>query len=173
MLPCAEREVKAKMANCALCGREITNEEAPVLTMGGYGVPRYLCDNCAEQIDVATTSTNIDHISAAIKALGAKLSATDHDNATMSAMTEILDGAVKRGSEIKEGTYDFSLDENETEELLDIPEEMLESEEDKILDEQDEKKNEKMNSVFNWITIILFAALGAFAIYRILDLFLL
>ena len=162
-----------KKDNCALCGREIENENAPVLTMGGYGIPRYLCDNCSEQIEVATTSRELAEISAAIKALGAKLSTTDHDTATADAMTEILNSAMERGNAIKEGTYDFSLDSEESGEVLeDIPEDMRESEEDRELDKKDEEKNEKMNTVFNWISAIVIAGLGAFALYRILDMFL-
>lgn len=160
------------MDNCALCGSEITNENAPVLTMGGYGVPRYLCDNCAEQIEVATTAKSTEAIAAAVKALGQKLSMSDHDNATNEAMTEILDAAMKRGKAIKDGTYDFSLDGEEPEEVLeDIPEELLETEEDKKLDKEEEEKAERANNIFTWISIIIFSALGAFALYRLLDFF--
>ena len=158
------------MDNCALCGSEITNENAPVLTMGGYGVPRYLCDNCAEQIEVATTEENVDAIAAAVKALGSKLASYDHDSATTAAMTEILDSAMNRGKAIKEGTYDFSLDNrSESEGLEDIPEELLETEEDRRLDEEEEKKYTKFNKIFNWVAIATFAALGGFLIYRIFD----
>lgn len=141
--------------------------------MGGYGVPRYLCDNCAEQIEVATTSQNIDEISAAIKALGSKLSLSDHDSATMDTMNEILNKAMERGRAIKAGSYDFSLDDEIAEEdTFELNDELLESEEDKKLDEEEEAKNKKMNAVLNWISIILFSALGVFAVYRILDMFL-
>lgn len=161
------------MDNCALCGREITNENAPVLTMGGYGVPRYLCDMCAEQIDVATTSKSVEAIGAAVNALGAKLNSMDHDSATSATMTEILDSAMKRGMAIKDGTYDFALDGAEDNDVPeDIPEELLETEEDRRLDEEEEKKYSKFNTIFNWVAIAVFGAVGGFLIYRIFDTFL-
>lgn len=167
-----EREKKMKRDNCALCGREITNEDAPILTMGGYGVPRYLCDNCSEQIEIATTATDVKAIAAAVKALGSKLDSTDHDDATTAVMTEILNSAMERGVAIKEGTYDFTLDEKQEDTTFDdIPEELKETEEDKKLDEEEEKKYAKLNSIFNWIMIAAFAAVGAFLIYRIFDSF--
>ena len=138
--------------------------------MGGYGIPRYLCDNCAEQIEVATTAASVDEIAAAVKALGSKLDSMDHDTATNDTMTEILDSAMKRGLAIKEGTYDFALDNEADKEVLeDIPEELLETEEDRRLDEEEEKKYSRFNAIFNWVAVAAFAAVGGFLIYRIFD----
>ena len=49
---------------------------------------------------------------------------------------------------------------------------MKESEEDKLLDEKEDKKNKKLEKILNWVSAIIFGAIGAFFIYRLLDLFL-
>lgn len=164
------------MDNCSICAKEITNENAPILTMGGYGIPRYICDECAAQIDVATESENPDEIAEAVESLGKKLSSFDHDGATAETLTEILYSSAKKCKEIREGTYvkseEDTQDEPDEELLDDIPEEMKESEEDKLLDEKEDKKNKKLEKILNWVSAIIFGAIGAFFIYRLLDLFL-
>ncbi len=161
------------MEICSLCGKKITNENAPVLTMGGYGIPRYLCDECAEEIDTATESRELESIAEAIESLGKKLNGSDHDEATSQTMTDILNASAERYKAIREGNYDFEADEdNNEQELEEIPEEMLESEEDKLLDEQEEKKFKKYEKILNWVSAIVLGGLGAFLIYRILDIYL-
>ena len=159
--------------NCALCGISITNEEAPVLTMGAYGIPRYLCDDCAADIDIAQGSDNVEDITSALNRLGEKLSKNDPDQATIETMTDILNSSAQRCKAIKDGTYDFEQENEESEEILeDIPEDMKETEEDKALDEVEEEKNKKLEKILNWVSAIVFTAVGAFAVYRILDMFL-
>ena len=163
------------MDNCSICAKEITNEQAPILTMGGYGIPRYICDECSAQIDTATESENPDDIAEAVESLAKKLKSFDHDGATTNTLTEILYSSAKRCKEIREGTYVKSEEDTQDEpeaELLDIPEEMKESEEDKLLDEKEEKKNKKLEKILNWVSAIIFGAIGVFFIYRLLDLFL-
>ena len=40
---------------CSICGKPIERDDASVLTISGYGNPRYICDECEEQMDVAMT----------------------------------------------------------------------------------------------------------------------
>ena len=49
---------------CSLCKKIVDSENAPILTMGGFGNPRYLCDECAANIEVMTTAREVDVIKA-------------------------------------------------------------------------------------------------------------
>lgn len=136
---------------CAVCLAKIENEDAPVLAMGSYGVPRLLCDDCAADLDTATRGTDYGEIAAAMDRISLKLSrANIDDKVTMNTVTELLVEAARRATEIKNGTYDFALDEC-VEEDYEIPEELKESEEDRALDEADKKKTERFDRVMNWI----------------------
>ena len=82
------------------------------------------------------------------------------DERTVEAVYEIFEEAKSRAVEIKEGTYDFSLDEEEDPEILnEIPEELLESEEDRLLDEKEAEISKKWDAIINWLIL----AMGAFA----------
>jgi hypothetical protein len=161
------------MARCCLCNAEITNDDAPVLTMGGAGNPRYLCENCAALIDNATLGDNYDEIKGSIEKLGTLLTAQEHDYRTTETLTEILDSASKRAQLIRVGEYDFDQD---LPELLDdgydeIPEEMLESEEDIKKDAEEEEKLQKFNKVYNAIlTVIIIAFLG-YMVWKLIENF--
>ena len=64
--------------------------------------------------------------------------------------------ASERAKAIKDGSYDFALDEQADEDEMDeIPEDMLESEEDVEKDKQDEEKLKKFDKVYNIILIVL------------------
>ena len=56
---------------------------------------------------------------------------------------------------------DGTAEETAEEEILDVPEELAETEEDRELDRQEEIKNKKLDSIFNWISI---GILGAAAV---------
>ena len=160
------------MAICSVCGRFIEREDAPILAMGAYGNPRYLCDACSEDLDTVITSTEYDAIAAAMDRLGERLTSSEPDELTVSEVNSILSSAADRAKAIKDGTYDFSKDEEQPEDpdvLEEIPEDMQESEEDKALDAAEEEKYKKYEKIFNVVAIILLSAAAAFAIYRFLD----
>ena len=46
---------------CALCGRIPECEEPAVLTMGRYGHPRHLCEECESQMDIANLGRDLYH----------------------------------------------------------------------------------------------------------------
>ncbi len=136
--------------------------------MGGYGNPKYLCDECAADFDTATAGTNYDEIKSAMDKIGAKLTENDTDDTTvLRAVDEIFTEAGERAEKIKEGTYDFSEDE-QSEESEDVPEELLESEEDKALDAKEAKTNKKIDSIFNWVFAAVFVAALAYFIITFL-----
>ena len=96
-----------------------------------------------------------------------KIEVADLSEKTFATITSILDKAVSRAKAIEEGSYDFSLDEAEgEEELEEIPEELLETEEDRQLDERDAEKEERNNRIFDYITFGVFLAALGFAAYK-------
>ena len=137
--------------SCSICLSPITNEEAPVLTMGAYGTPKLLCDECAAEIENMTRGTDYDSIVASMDEISHRMSESNvDDRVTMTAVTEMLVDSAKRAQAIREGTYDFSLDEIE-EEDYEIPEDMKETEEDRLLDEKERESSERLDKFMNWV----------------------
>ena len=156
---------------CSICLAAVEREDAPVISMG-LGNPRLLCDDCAGDFDVATTSDDTDEIAAAMDRIGAKLAATNPDRGTYRAVNNILSSAAERAKAIKEGTYDFSIDsEKEHEGMEEIPEELKETEEDRKLDARDEEKQKQFDRFFNYVSIGAIGAVLVFVIWRLLDIF--
>lgn len=162
------------MKRCTICTRPIEREDAPALVMSPFGYPKLLCDDCDADIVTATTSRDYDTIAAAIERIGKKVSnAPGIDDQSYNTVRSILESAGDRAVAIKDGSYDFSLDETEDApadgELDDIPEELRETEEDAELDRKDEEEAKKVEKVMNWFTVGALIAVGAFIIYRLLD----
>ncbi len=157
------------MKQCAICDRNIECEEPNILTMGAYGKPKYLCEDCSSDIETATLERDYEKIAAAMDRLGEKMANFDPDSITYRTVSAIMESAAERAKQIKGGTYDFSLDETEDEGFDEIPEELLETEEDRELDERDEKRQKTFDSVFNWVSLGLIIAAVIFVIYRVLD----
>ena len=142
---------------CAICHAKISRD-APILTMGAYGNPRYLCDLCAGELDTATASREVTEIEAAMASLGDKMLSYSPDSQTFEAVEDILASAKERCEKIADGSYDFTLDEVELASdgepiLEDIPEELCESEEDKELDRKEEVKQKQLDKFFNYVNI--------------------
>lgn len=157
------------MKQCVICDKIIEREDAPILAMGAYGNPKLLCDECAADIETVTTERDYEKIAASMARLGDKMANFDPDSMTYRTVSEIMAKAAERAKAIKAGTYDFALDEVEDEGFDEIPEELLETEEDRALDEQDEQAQRKFDSVFNWVSFGLITAAVIFVLYRLLD----
>jgi hypothetical protein len=157
------------MKNCSICRREVDPESANILTVVGFGTPRYLCDACDGDFETATRSRDIDAVYSAMDRISKKLAESDTDDARLiETVHGILEEAGERADMIKSGVYDFSSEEEEIEEDEEIPEELKESEEDKELDKIEAEKNKKYEKVTNIIAFITLGAALAFLIYRIL-----
>ena len=157
------------MHYCSVCQKDFDCETPSVLTMGRSMTPRYICPECEALMDQALCERDVTLAREAIAALGARLAASDSDDApVILAVTSHLDAAKVRANAIERGEYDFTLDENPTEEF-ELTEDLLETEEDRELDRRDEEEMEKVNKVMNYVTIGAFAAVGLFLIYRLLD----
>ena len=158
------------MNNCCICERDVEREDAPILAMGGAGYARVLCEECDRELQVATRGHDVEEIKEAINSLSNKLANGEPDAVTYRMMNEILVTATQRAMEIKDGTYDFARDDEEDNEGFDeIPEELLESEEDIELDKQDEEKMKKFDKVYSIILTISLIALGGMIVWRIIQ----
>ena len=163
-----------KMDECVICSAPVDEKEAPLLEMGGFGNPKYLCSECSSELDTATLGTNLDEITEAMQRLSKKMSNSDASRSTFATVKEILDRAAERAKAIKEGTYDFSLDEIEEGEVFEeIPDELRETEEDLELDKRDEEKAERFNQIFDYFAFGAFVGIAIFAIWKIVDTFIL
>ena len=164
------KEQEKKSAPCSICYRKIEDtENAALLAMGHYGTPRYLCPECEELIETATRSHDVEKIESAMAKLGQTVgNVSAGDDIVLETVEEIFHTATKRAEEIKLGTYDFALDECEEESVLDeIPEELLETEEDKKKTEREAEINKKFNKVMDIVTAAVFIAALAALIYFI------
>lgn len=149
--------------NCCICLASVDKEKAPLLTLGGYGNPRYLCDNCADLMEKVMRGTDYSEIDAAMDELALKMEKADPDDTVvLNTVTAIFKKSAERAEQIKEGTYDFALDDMSDDEAPDeIPPELEETEEDKLLDEQEEAATKKMDKITNWVNLgLIIAAIG-------------
>ena len=157
---------------CCTCLSRIENEDAPVLTMGAYGNPKLLCDECAALVEAMSFGKDYNEVVAAMDGLTARMSSSNvDDRVTVATVTKMLNECADRAQKIKEGTYDFSLDEQkENEGFEEVPEELRETEEDKLLDEKEAEANAKFDKVMNWMWIGVGIAAVGFIIWKLIDL---
>ena len=160
------------MAKCCICGCPV-EEDAAILTMGAAGNARYLCEECDEFLITATTGKEFDKIEIAMEEISKRISNYNPDGVTFDILSHTMLTASERAKQIKNGTYDFTLDEVEDDgyELEDIPEELLETEEDRELDRVDEEKMKKFDKVYNIIMIVALAAIVGMVIWRLVETF--
>ena len=151
-----------KESYCSICLKRIEREDAPLLCMSGSGIPRCLCDECASDIERATLGKEYDGIIEALDKISDNLSKNNVDDpVTIDTVTDILNSSAERAKLIAAGEYDFSLDEAEESEFDEIPEDMLESEEDRQLDAEEEERANRLDKVLNWVWLaVLVAAVG-------------
>ena len=149
---------------------EVNSDTAPILTMGAYGNPRFLCEECAHDIEVATTATDTAGIAEAMDRISTKMGHSEPEELVINTLTGIMASAADRANKIKDGSYDFSSDAAE-DGFDEIPDDMLETEEDRALEEKIEEKNKKFDKIFNIISTIVFSALGVYLIYVIINNF--
>ena len=152
---------------CCICQYPIEKDDAPVIAMSGYGNPKCACAKCEALIDTATTSREPDEISDACKSLGEALtSGNTGDEQVIEAVNDIIRTASERCTAIKDGTYDFALDEATAEDEFDITEELEESEEDREKDARDERIVKMIDTVTSWAAGIILTAAVVFFILK-------
>ena len=162
------------MKSCSICKAPIESENPSVLTMGGYGNPRYTCECCDAQLDRMLLSKEPAEVQDAMQILGDHLARIGcEDNAVIKTMEEMVRSATARAEAIREGPYDFSEDEVESteEEMIEIPEELRETEEDRALDEKEEAAAKKMDKIMDYAWIVLLVLFGAAFAYLLIRRF--
>lgn len=154
---------------CSICKAQVSEEDAAILTLGGFGNTRYMCSLCEADFDFATRSHSLDEISGAMDRIGKKMSSSRVDDAlVLKTVREIMESASSRAEKIKSGEYDFSLDDTKDEEADgEIPEELLETEEDRETERREAEKNAKFEKISNYICIAAMLAAFGYVIYRI------
>ena len=103
--------------------------------------------------------------------LGKKMSVSDvEDKLVIKTVNDIFVSSNERSEQIDNGTYDFSLDEEELkeDELDEIPPELEETEEDRELDAKDEARGKKLDKILNWFCAGVFIAAIAYILYYFL-----
>ena len=155
---------------CCICKSQLDAESAAILTLSGYGTPRYICDGCDADISLSTSARDLSEIGAAMDRISKKM--TKHnpeDPLVLKSVEEIMASANERAEKIKAGDYDFSAEDALSEEADEqIPEELLESEEDRELDRIEAEKNKKLDKITNIICLAIIAAAIGFLAYRII-----
>lgn len=174
---------------CSICLKNIDEENAPILTISGYGKPRYLCPHCEKLVSTVCESNDRGEVSEAIEKIGASLTVESvEDKPVISALNELFEEAKARlenpeaYNKAKEAEIDgdeaeglcdspeSAATENvESEEIFDIPAELCESEEDRQKDEDDKKKSKIFDTVIGWAAAaILIGAIVFFVVKFIL-----
>ena len=166
-----ENQEDDEPTKCSICNALITDDEPAILTMSGYGNPRYICEDCVSDLDEASLGREESKIAAAMDRIGSKMLATDPDNQTYRTVTELMAQTRERALKIREGTYDFALDEIDDEGFDEIPEELAETEEDKEKDRIDEEKQKKFDKFYNYALIGAGVGLLIFIIWKIISTF--
>ena len=165
-----KKEISDMSKLCCICQYPIENDDAPVIAMSGYGNPKCVCEECEGLIETATRSHEPEEITEACKAIGEALTkGNTGDEQVIDAVNDILYSANERCTAIKEGTYDFALDDEASENEFEITDDLKESEEDRKQDERDEKIVKIIDTVTSWAAgIILTAAVVFFVLKFIL-----
>lgn len=157
-------------SKCCICKSAVDGESAAILAMSGFGTPRYICDGCDSELSLATGASELSEIGSAMDRISKKMTENKvEDPLVLKSVQEIMKDARERAEKIKSGEYDFSEDEsNDRGESEEIPEELLETEEDRELDRKEAEKNKKFDKISNIICLVLLAAAIGFLIYRVI-----
>ena len=159
-------------SKCCICKKEIDGESFAILTMSAYGTPRYICDGCDGELSRAMGAREISKITEAMDKIGEKMAKNNVDESiVLTTVNGIMTEARERAEKIKNGEYDFSLDEeiSESEAEEEIPEELRETEEDRELDRKEAEKNKKLDKITNIVCFVMLAAALGFLIYKIVS----
>ena len=155
---------------CAVCKRKVDSESAAILTLGGYANAKYLCDECDGDMEIATRSRDVAEISDAMDRITKKMSAAEiDDKLSLKTVSDLLAEAKDRAEKIKLGEYDFAKEEEDDAAVEEVPEELRETEEDKIRDEEEAAKNRKIDRIIGIISGVVISAAFAYIAYRLIS----
>ena len=154
--------------HCVICKRPIEKEDPAILTMGGYGVPKCICEECENTIDLMNESLDSDEVREQCRKLGEALTSGDTgDESVINAVNAIIAEASDKADRIDDGSYTPS-EEPSPEEEFDITEELQETEEDRKLDEEDARIAKITNTVTTWVSAVIILIAIGFFIYKMI-----
>lgn len=176
------------MAKCSICLKDVDASEAAILTISGYGKPRYLCPHCEKLINTVCESNDKDEVSVAIESIGSTLSALNiDDDAVFGTISELFSQAKQRlenpdattseeaeaidedipGEQEEEAPESDNADKNSDDvPEFDIPDELRESAEDRERDEKEAKRSKVFDTVVGWASVAILVGLVAFFVIK-------
>ena len=164
---------------CCICKSLIESDNPAVLTVSSFGNPRYLCDCCDADFSKALSAKEYSEIKDAVSLIGEKMEQSSvDDELVIEEVGVILERATERAEAILDGSYDFSLDEDEVEEEAEKQdgvevvsvedEEPEETEEERIAREKKEKILKIIDTVATWALGIATVATVGYMIYKLI-----
>jgi vacuolar-type H+-ATPase subunit I/STV1 len=152
---------------CSCCRAAVDSEDAAILTLGGFGNAKYLCDECDGYLNTVTRGRHAYEIDGAADSLRERIrKAGIDDPLTLKTVESVLKEAKERRDSIERGEYDFAVEEEEDEKSEDIPEELRETEEDRIADEKEAAVNKKWDKIITIVAAVVFIAVVGFLAYK-------
>ena len=154
---------------CSCCNAPVDSENAPILALGGFGNAKYLCEICDNDMNIATRGRDTEQIDAAMERLAKRMSdASVDDDFVLKTVREVMHEARVRRDAIKEGSFDFEAEYMADGEVEEIPEELRETEEDRLADEREAEKAKKYDKIIGAISIVVFTLVFGCIAYRFL-----
>ena len=156
------------MGKCCICKKEIDSNTATILFMSGAGIPRCICEECDKNVETMTAGRDPDAIITSCRELAGALERGETgEERVIMLVGEMLGAAKERADKIRAGEYDFSLDEAADEgEEFELTDDMLETEEDRALDEKEARVNKILDTVTSWTMGIALVAAVVFFIIK-------
>ncbi len=157
--------------NCCTCFNKVEEENAAILTVGPYGTPRCLCDECSALVDTITSSTESDKIKHAMDELTSRMkSANADDPLTVDVITDIIRKGAEKVKCLDGGSYRDEPENTANGDGFDeIPDELKETEEDRLLDEKDAEAERKFNKAMNIAWIVVGALAAVLVVWKIIE----
>lgn len=151
---------------CSICSVPVDSENASILVMGGFGNPRYVCEECSQDLDLLTESRDAEEIKAAMGRIIDKTSTSAaNDDLVYETIKNILNESKIRAESIQNGIFEEK-ESKDADADDEIPEELLESSEDAELDAIEAQENIKREKAFDkFVMLPLLLAFIAFLIY--------
>jgi hypothetical protein len=155
---------------CSCCNAPVDSENAPILALGGFGNAKYLCDECDGYLNIATRGRDVNEINEAMDAVSARMRrAGIEDGFVLRTVESIMKDAQGRRDSIARGEYDFSVEEESDGAAEEIPEELRETEEDRLADERELEEAKKWDKVITIVSAVIFSVVIIYFIYRFID----
>ena len=155
---------------CACCNMPVDSESAAILTLGGFGNAKYLCEECDGHLNTATRGREISEINSAIDSISSRMrNAGIDDTFVLETVDSVIKEAKARRDSIERGEYDFTAEEESDETVEEIPEELRETEEDRLNEERELEEAKKWDKVITVVSALIFSVVLIYFLYRFIS----